>query len=111
MPFSSKLPPDYVWQEDGEQHTLYLGDVALVRIKPLGAGWIAQILLEAPGIVRQQIAVRRVEFGKGWAARWVMQRQRVVANACGRPDLAPPVVHGPVRRSYAWQAPSWAKAG
>lgn len=110
MPSHTQLSPDYGWRQADEAHTLYLNDHPLVRIAPLGAGWLVETLLEAPGLTSQQVAVRHAEYGKGWAVRWVLQRQRLVAAACGRPDLAPPVVHGPFRRSYAWQAPSWSRA-
>lgn len=111
MPFSSKLPPDFLWREDDGHPTLYLDAHAVARIRPVGNGWIVETLLDAPGLNRQQVAIRGVEFGRGWAHRWVQQRLRLVANACHRPDLAPPIVHGPIRRTYRWQLPSWAKVG
>jgi hypothetical protein len=110
MPFNTKLSPDYVWRQAGEAHTLYLDEHALARIAPSGAGWLVETLLDTPGITPQQVAVRRAEYGKGWVGRWILQRQRLVAAACGRPDLAPPVIHGPPRRCYVWQAPSWSRA-
>lgn len=110
MPARDKLSPDYVWRQQNDQHTLHLGEHALVRVEPFGTAWIARTLLTCTGITPQQCIVRNVDLGKGWATRWVLQRQRLIANACERPDLAPPVVHGPARRMYAWQRPGWARA-
>lgn len=105
----AKLPLDYVWRQEADQHTLHLNDHALIRIVPVGAGWIVRTLLHVPGISPQQFAVRSVDSGKGWATRWTLDRQRVIARACGREDLAPPVVHAPPRRSFAWQHASWTR--
>lgn len=110
MPLSSKLPPDYVWRDEHGQQTLYLNDRPLARVRRVAAGWRAEILFDAPGVAAQQAAVRGPEYGRIWACRWVAQRQRLVATACGRPDLVPPVIHGPPRRNLAWQAPSWARS-
>lgn len=98
-----RLPPDYVWRQESDQHTLHLGDHPLIRILPVGAGWIVRTLLHVPGIAPQQFAVRSVQSGKGWATRWTLDRQRLIARACGREDLAPRIVPSPPRRSYAWQ--------
>lgn len=72
-------------------------------------GWFS-LWLKQIGIDRQELAVRSLAAGRAAAVRWVSQRQRVVARVCGREDLAPPVVHGPPRRWYAWQYASWTKA-
>ncbi len=109
MTVSNKLPPDFFWQQDHDQHTLFLDTVALARVAPVGLGWRVDTLLEVPGIPLQQVAVRHADYGKSWATRWVLQRQRAVAAACGRLDLVPPVAPTPPRRIYAWQAPSWAR--
>ena len=98
-----RLPPDYVWRQESDQHTLHLGNHPLIRILPVGAGWIVRTLLHVPGIAQQQFAVRSVQSGKGWATRWTLDRQRLIARACGREDLAPRIVPSPPRRSYAWQ--------
>jgi hypothetical protein len=110
MSTSVQLPPDYVWEEDNGEQILSLNGYPLVRVAPVGSAWRVETLLEVPDITPQQVAVRRAEYGRGWANRWVLQRQRLIAPACGRPELAPPVVHGPPRRIFAWQMPSWARA-
>lgn len=110
MTVSNKLPPAFRWQEDRDEFTLFLDSHPLVKVAPVGSGWRVDTLLEAPGIGLQQVAVRRAEYGKSWATRWVLQRQRAIATACGREDLIPPVAPAPPRRTYAWQAPSWARA-
>lgn len=111
MPAAAKLPPDYNWQEKDGRHVFCLGDKPLVRVCRKGfGGWVVQPVVEAIGIDRQELAVRSLAAGRAAAVRWVSQRQRVVARVCGREDLAPPVVHGPPRRWYAWQYASWTKA-
>jgi len=110
MSTSIQLPPDYVWEEENGEQILSLNGYPLVRVAPVGSAWRVETLLEVPDITPQQVAVRRAEYGRGWANRWVLQRQRVIASACGRPELAPSVVHGLPRRIFAWQMPSWARA-
>lgn len=109
MTVSNKLPPDFFWQQEHDQHTLFLDTIPLARVAPVGLGWRVDTLLEVPGITPQQVAVRHADYGKSWATRWVLQRQRAVAAACGRLDLIPPVAPTPPRRVYAWQVPSWAR--
>jgi hypothetical protein len=105
----AKLPLDYVWRQEADQHILHLGNHSLICVLPVGAGWIVRTLLNVPGISPQQFAVRSVDSGKGWATRWTLDRQRLIARACGREDLAPPVVTAPPRRSFAWQHASWTR--
>ncbi len=107
---NNKLPPDFTWRQDGDMHCLMLDEYEVARIVPVGAGWVVQTVLNAPGIARQQLAVLSVERGKRWASSWLKQRLRLVVEACNRQDLAPPVSHGPARRHYKWQNPTWARA-
>ena len=111
MTANCKLPPDFIWQQEGDTHTLYLDKHQIVRVAPVGkGGWMMETVIQEPGIEPQRFAVRTVDLGRGSAARWVLQRMRLIAKACGREDLAPPVVHGPARRIHAWQYPSWSRA-
>ena len=50
MTASNKLPPDFFWQQENDQHTLFLDTVALARVAPVGLGWRVDTLLEVPGI-------------------------------------------------------------
>lgn len=112
MAAKSQLPPDFIWRDDGDVHTLYLDHHPIARVEPVGrGGWMVQTIIQAPGMQPQRFAARSVSLGRGRAARWALERQRLIARACGREDLAPPIVHGPPRRSFAWQQPSWCRAG
>lgn len=107
---SSKLPSDFIWRQEQNEHTLYLDLTPIAKVLPVGGGLMVQSVLGVPGVEPLLFAVRSVENGKGSAIRWVAQRQRLIARACGRDDLAPPVVHGPPRRWYPWQYPSGIRA-
>lgn len=88
MPGFKRLPPDFTWRADVDRHTLYAGDTPLVRIEPVGSGWVASTAFHAPGLASQRYAVRTVESGKGWGERWVRERQHLIARTLGRPELA-----------------------
>lgn len=105
MPFNATLPPDFVWREDDDQMTLQLDDRPLARIRPMGAGWVVETTLEASGLSPHLVAVRSVAAGQRWATRWVKERQRLIATACARPDLAPMVVPQAATRRRSWQTP------
>ena len=80
------LPPAYVWHADEHgQHTLLLKDCPIVTVGPMGAGWLIRVVLKGHGIEPLEYAVRSLDRGKGWAQRWVKQRERMVARACGQP--------------------------
>ena len=111
MPAKCKLPPDFVWQEEGETRTLHLDQHPIARVVPVGqGGWMVETLIAAPGIEPQRFAVRTVDLGRGSAARWALQRMRLIVRTCGREDLSPPVAPANPRRVYSWQRPSWAQA-
>lgn len=82
-----RLPADYGWRHEGGKHTLFLGNCPLVVIEAQGAGWLVRTALHARDIAQQRLLVRKVDAGKRWAARWVRDRQRLIARACNRPDL------------------------
>ena len=93
MGFSNELPPAYVWQDGPDhQHTLLLRDCPIVTVGPLGAGWRIQVVLKGDGIPPSEYTVRSLERGKAWAQRWVKQRERLVAKACGLPVKPLPAV-------------------
>lgn len=88
MPGFKRLPPDFTWRADVDQHALYAGDTPLVRIEPVGNGWVASTAFHAPGLAYQRYAVRSIQSGKGWAERWVRERQQLIARTLGRPELS-----------------------
>lgn len=56
-----------------------------MTVGPVGAGWLIRVVLKGHGIEPLEYAVRSLDRGKGWAQRWVKQRERLVAKACGHP--------------------------
>lgn len=100
MGMSNALPSAYLWSEDPEgQYTLSLNDCPILRVGPLGSGWRIQIVLVGDGIEQQEYTVRSLERGKSWAQRWVKQRERLVAKACGNSVPTLPAVSSFRRRS------------
>lgn len=93
MGFSNQLPLKYVWREHGnDEYTLLLHDCPIITVGPLGSGWRIQVVLKGEGIEPQEYTVRSLERGKSWAQRWVKQRERLVARACGHPVKPPPLI-------------------
>jgi hypothetical protein len=85
MTANCKLPPDFIWQQEGNAHALYLDKRQIARVAPVGkGGWMMETVILEPGIEPQRFAVRTVDLGRGSAARWVLQRMRLIAKACGR---------------------------
>lgn len=87
MPGFKRLPPDFIWRVDEDRHTLYVGDTPLVRVEPVGSGWVASTAFQAHGLTPQRYAVRTIESGKGWGERWVRERQQLIARTLERPEL------------------------
>jgi len=86
MAAPNDLPPAYAWHADEDgQHTLSLNACPIVTVGPMGAGWLIRVVLKGRGIEPLEYAVRSLERGKSWAQRWVKQRERLVARACGQP--------------------------
>ena len=48
---------------------------------------MARILISGKGISQEQVAVRSLDAGSGWAARWMLERQ--TALLCAVAELPP----------------------
>jgi hypothetical protein len=107
MPNTLELSLDYEWRQDGDQHTLHLGEHALMRIDPERDVWILRSMLSASGLTPLRFAVRSVEIGKSKAVLWTMERQHIIAHACGRDDLVPPLSYYLPHLSYAGELANW----
>jgi hypothetical protein len=107
MPSARELSLDYEWRQEGDQHTLHLGEYALMRIDPDRDVWVLRSLLNAAGITPLRFAVRNVETGKSKAVCWAIERQHIIAHACGRDDLLPLRPHPIPRLSDARELASW----
>lgn len=89
MPSIRELSLEYEWPQEGDQHILHLGEHALLQIDPDRDVWVLRSLLKAPGLTPLRFAVRTVEIGKSKAEGWTMERQHIIAHACGQDDLVP----------------------
>lgn len=81
---SAPLPEGFTWDIAERRRTLVCHGVPIVEIGPEREGWMAKILIRGTGVRQEQIAVRSLEAGAGWATRWMLERQaallRVVAE-------------------------------
>lgn len=50
MPSTRGLSLDYEWREEGGQHTLHLGEYALMRNDPDRDVWVLRSLLNTPAL-------------------------------------------------------------
>ena len=81
---SAPLPEGFSWEVGDQHRTLICHGHPIVRIAPERQGWIAKILVSGKGVRQDQVAVRSLDAGAGWATRWMLERQsaliRVVAE-------------------------------
>lgn len=83
MPSTRKLSLEYEWRQEGHHNVLHFGEHALLQIDPDRDVWVLRSLLKAPGLTPLRFAVRTVEIGKSKAESWTMERQHIIAHACG----------------------------
>ncbi|MCH6483956.1 hypothetical protein MMG85_10305 [Pseudoxanthomonas sp. LH2527] len=81
---SAPLPEGFSWDIGERRRTLVCNGVPILEIGPEREGWMAKILISGKGVRQEQIAVRSLDAGAGWATRWMLERQaaliRVVAE-------------------------------
>ena len=81
---SAPLPEGFIWDIGERRRTLVCNGVPILEIGPEREGWMAKILISGKGVRQEQIAVRSLDAGAGWATRWMLERQaaliRVVAE-------------------------------
>nr|WP_298128621.1 hypothetical protein [uncultured Pseudoxanthomonas sp.] len=81
---SAPLPEGFRWDIGERRRTLVCNGVPILEIGPEREGWMAKILISGKGVRQEQIAVRSLDAGAGWATRWMLERQaaliRVVAE-------------------------------
>jgi hypothetical protein len=78
---SAPLPDGFSWQVEDQRRTLFCHGQPIVEIGPERQGWMARILISGKGISQEQVAVRSLDAGAGWAARWMMERQTALLRA------------------------------
>lgn len=78
---SAPLPEGFSWDIGERRRTLVCHGHPIVEIGPERQGWIAKILITGKGVRQEQVAVRSLDAGTGWATRWMMERQSALIRA------------------------------
>jgi len=78
---SAPLPEGFSWEIGDRQRTLICRGHPIVRIGPERQGWMAKILISGKGVRQDQVAVRSLDAGAGWATRWMLERQSALLRA------------------------------
>lgn len=84
------LFPDFLWRDEGERLTLYVGEIPVAKVEASGNGWVVRTLLQGAAVEDEppsRISVSSPERGKEWATRWAQCRQRALVRATA-PRLA-----------------------
>lgn len=84
---TTPLPEGFSWDIGDRRRTLVCHGQPIVEIGPEREGWIAKILIHGKGVRQDQVAVRSLDAGTGWATRWMLERQTALRRAVA--DLAP----------------------
>ena len=61
------LPEGFSWHVGDRRRTLVCRGRPIVEIGPERQGWIARILISGKGVRQDQVAVRSLDAGAGWA--------------------------------------------
>ncbi|MBD9470804.1 hypothetical protein [Pseudoxanthomonas sp. PXM01] len=75
------LPEGFSWDVGDRRRTLVCRGRPIVEIGPERQGWIARILISGKGVRQDQVAVRSLDAGTGWATRWMLERQTALIRA------------------------------
>ncbi|MBD9469138.1 hypothetical protein [Pseudoxanthomonas sp. PXM01] len=78
---TTALPEGFRWQADAQRRTLLCRGHPIIEIGPERRGWIARILVTGKGAGLEEIAVRSLDSGEGWATRWALERQTALLRA------------------------------
>lgn len=82
------LPERFVWHHTPEGCELRLDDVAIAEVRPLNAGLVLRVLVEAGDIAPFEMAVRCEERAIGWATQWARQRAGMLCRHVDRQRTA-----------------------
>jgi hypothetical protein len=82
------LPERFVWHRTPEGCELRLDDVAIAEVRPLNAGLVLRVLVEAGDIAPFEMAVRCEERAIGWATQWARQRAGMLCRHVDRQRTA-----------------------
>lgn len=78
---SAPLPEGFSWDVGDRRRTLVCHGRPIMEIGPERQGWIAKILITGKGVRQDQVAVRSLDAGAGWATRWMLERQTALIRA------------------------------
>lgn len=65
-----RLPECFQWQEDAERRRLFLDGVEVLEVRRRLRGWVVHVHLTDASSPHPEIAVRSIDAGMRWGARW-----------------------------------------
>jgi len=83
------LPERFAWHRDPAGYALYLDDVVIADVRPLNAGLVLRVHVEAGDIAPFEVAVRCEERAIGWATQWARQRAGMLCRHVDRQRADP----------------------
>jgi len=90
-----KLPERFRWQEDAGRRRLFLDNVEVLEVRQQLRGWIVHIHLADAQRPHPEIAVRSIDAGMRWGARWTKLHAPQLAALAARRHAA---AHAPAGR-------------
>ena len=100
----SKLPGEYSWRCELDQHTLYFLGMPVATVEPLVHGMMVRILIRDARLGPKETIVRSIDHGKAVTERWAAERTALIRKACGRANA-----QGAEHAADASEAPSVAR--
>ncbi|MBD9477362.1 hypothetical protein [Pseudoxanthomonas sp. PXM02] len=85
---TTALPEGFKWKVDEQRRTLFCRSHPIIEIGPERRGWIARILITGKGISHEEVAVRSLDSGEGWATRWALERKTALLRVVAALDVA-----------------------
>ena len=78
------LPERFAWHRGATGYELRLDDVLIAEVRPLNAGLVLRMLVQAGDIAPFEMAVRCEERAIGWATQWARQRAGMLCRHVDR---------------------------
>lgn len=78
------LPERFAWHRTSAGCELRLDDVLIAEVRPLNAGLVLSVLVQAGDIAPFEMAVRCEERAIGWATQWARQRAGMLCRHVDR---------------------------
>lgn len=78
------LPERFAWHRGPTGYELHLDDVTIAEVRPLNAGRVLRMLVQAGDIAPFEMTVRCEERAIGWATQWARQRAGMLCRHVDR---------------------------